>query len=197
MPLSDPAGREPIHTRTVTCRGYRRADGLWDIEGHLTDIKSYDFRNDHRGTIESGDPIHEMWIRVTLDESFTIRDIEAATDKSPYGLCPSITPAYDQLKGLTIGGGFNRKLKERLGGVHGCTHLTELMGPIATTAFQTIFPILARERGMRLEHSGEDRKKGPPPLLNSCHAFASDSEIVRRHWPEHYTGPDKGETEAA
>ena len=39
MPLSPAAPREHIHTRTVTCRGYRRKDGLWDIEGHLVDVK--------------------------------------------------------------------------------------------------------------------------------------------------------------
>ncbi|MBO6784243.1 MAG: DUF2889 domain-containing protein, partial [Alphaproteobacteria bacterium] len=45
MPLSPPAEREHIHTRTVECAGYRRTDGLWDIEGHLTDVKTYTFEN--------------------------------------------------------------------------------------------------------------------------------------------------------
>ena len=26
-----------------SCTGYRRADGLWDVEGHLTDVKTYAF----------------------------------------------------------------------------------------------------------------------------------------------------------
>ncbi len=187
MPLSPPAKREPIHTRTVECRGYRRADGLWDIEGHLTDVKTYAFHNDERGTIEPGDPIHEMWLRITLDDRFTIVDIEAATDKSPYHVCPAIAPAYATLKGLSIASGFTRKVKERLGAVHGCTHLSELLGPMATTAFQTIYPILAREHGRRLEHTGEQPQK-LPPLVNSCHAFASDGPIVGRLWPKFYTG---------
>ena len=45
MPLSPPAPREPIHTRAIDLRGYRREDGLWDIEGHLTDVKCYDFES--------------------------------------------------------------------------------------------------------------------------------------------------------
>jgi hypothetical protein len=44
MPLSTSADREPLHTRSITCRGYRRADGLWDIEGHLRDVKDYSFQ---------------------------------------------------------------------------------------------------------------------------------------------------------
>ena len=46
MPLPDPVPREPLHTRRVECRGYRRADGLWDIEGHLVDTKAYPFANE-------------------------------------------------------------------------------------------------------------------------------------------------------
>lgn len=60
MPLSPPAAREHIHTRRVECQGFRRADGLWDIEGHLTDVKTYSFHNDDRGTMEPGDPIRNV-----------------------------------------------------------------------------------------------------------------------------------------
>ena len=68
-----------------------------------------------------------------------------------------------------------------LGGVHGCTHLVELLGPVATTAFQTIFPIKSRRKDAHA-----DGKK--PPMLDSCHALATDGEIVRLHWPRFYTG---------
>lgn len=34
MPLPLAASRERIHDRHVHCAGYRRRDGLWDIEGH-------------------------------------------------------------------------------------------------------------------------------------------------------------------
>lgn len=42
MPLSPPEPREHIHSRDIILRGYRREDGLWDIEAHLTDTKTYD-----------------------------------------------------------------------------------------------------------------------------------------------------------
>ena len=56
MPLSPPEDREPIHHRRIDCRGYRRKDGLWDIEGHLTDVKSDPFPNTFRGEIKPGEP---------------------------------------------------------------------------------------------------------------------------------------------
>ena len=39
MPLSPPPERELLHSRDIVLRGYRRADGLYDIEAHLTDTK--------------------------------------------------------------------------------------------------------------------------------------------------------------
>ncbi len=40
MPLSaDSPSRIRKHTRSVRFEGYARADGLWDIEAHLTDVK--------------------------------------------------------------------------------------------------------------------------------------------------------------
>ena len=187
MPLSASADREHIHTRNVECRGYRRADGLWDVEGHLTDVKAYPFTNDFRGTITPGEPLHDMWLRVTVDDTLTIVAAEAVTDNGPYHLCGDITPNFQRLVGLSIRPGFTRKVRENLGGVHGCTHLVELLGPMATTAFQTIYPMLMREKSERGEEapSGEKRR---PALLNSCHAYASDGEIVKRHWPDFYTG---------
>ena len=138
-PLPEPAApRTHIHTRRVVCQGYRRDDGLWDIEGHLTDVKSYLFHTSCRGDIEPGDPLHGMWMRLTVTDRFEVVDIEAVIEKSPFVVCGGVSADYKQLVGLTIGAGWNRAIKERLGGVRGCTHLTELLGPIATTAFQTI-----------------------------------------------------------
>jgi hypothetical protein len=187
MPLPPPAAREDIHTRRVTCRGYRRADGLWDVEGHLSDVKAYAFPNEHRGgRIEPGDPLHDMALRLTVDDKLVIRKVEACIDKGPYGICNAVAPAFEKLEGLRIGPGFGKKTKELLGGVHGCTHLVELLGPMATTAFQTVYPILARERAAAGEPDKPERQR--PALLNSCHVYASDGELVRRRWPDFYTG---------
>ncbi|MCW2245506.1 hypothetical protein M2352_001097 [Azospirillum fermentarium] len=189
MPLPSPAPRTHIHARTVRLDGYRRADGLWDIEGHLTDVKSYGFDTEQRGHIEPGDPIHDLWIRVTIDDHFTIHAVDAATVKAPFTTCGGILPNFQRLVGLTIGRGWTRAVKERVGGTEGCTHLAEIMGPVATTAFQTIYPLLAREKAERAKAEGRPvRYKGRPPLLDMCHMFRSDGDLVRRHWPDHYTG---------
>ena len=141
MPLSPPASRETLHRRLIDMHGYRRADGLFDIEGHLEDTKTYPFGNLDRGTIEPGVPLHGMWLRLTVDEDLVIVACEAATDFSPYSVCPQAAPNFAALEGVRIGPGFTRAVKERVGGVHGCTHLREMLAQMATVAFQTIYPV--------------------------------------------------------
>ena len=156
MPLSPPIGRQHLHTRRVVCQGFFRDDGLWDIEGRITDEKTYDHSNEWRGALGPGDFVHDMSIRLTLDHKFTIVDVEAVTDKSPYQICGDIAPDFKKLIGLRIGGGFHRAVRERLGGVHGCTHIVELLGPVATTAFQTVSSGKARELNRAHRAKGGD-----------------------------------------
>ncbi|MBN9086185.1 MAG: DUF2889 domain-containing protein [Reyranella sp.] len=198
MPLSPPVGRQHLHTRKVTCQGFYRDDGLFDIEGRITDEKTYEHANEWRGPLKPGDHVHDMSIRLTLDHRFTIVDVEAVTDSSPYRICGDITPNFKKLIGLRIGAGFTRAVRERLGGVHGCTHLVELLGPVATTAFQT-----AGSRKVQELQTAHRLKIGKPPaphdpakpqrrphMIDNCHAWASDGAVTKRWVPQFYTGPD-------
>jgi len=182
MPLSPPVAREPLHRRQVECRGYRRQDGLWDIEGHIVDTKAYSFPNAFRGEILAGEPLHGMWVRLTIDDNMVVQDIEAVTDYAPYRPCPDITPNFKKLKGLRIAPGWNQAVKDRLGGVEGCTHLVELLGPVATTAYQTMV-------SLRMKKLSETPANKRPAVLDTCHAYKSDGEVVRERWPAFYTGP--------
>ncbi len=184
MPLSKPDGRELLHARDITIRGYRRSDGRYDIEAHLVDTKSYSFPNEDRGTIPAGEPLHDMWVRLTVDEDLTITASEATTMHGPYAICPGAAPGFSRLAGLKIGRGFLRAAAERVGGVAGCTHLRELLQQLGTTAIQTLYTSRVRKE------QGHDRAARPPTLLNTCYAYAADGPVVRRRWPEFYTGPD-------
>lgn len=207
MPLSPPVARQQLHTRRVVCQGFFRDDGLWDIEGRITDEKSYEHANEWRGALAPGDFVHDMSIRLTLDHKLTIVDVEAVTDKSPYRICGDVAPDFKKLIGLRIGGGFHREVRARLGGVHGCTHIVELLGPVATTAFQTVSSRKAQEldRAHREKMGTLPAKTGAAPtrprrkphMIDNCHAWASGSEVVKRWVPDFYTGPDAEAVRAA
>ncbi len=187
MPLSKPVAREHLHTRSITYQGYKRGDELWDIEGHLIDTKTYSIDNSWRDKISSGEPIHEMLIRVTIDDNFLIKDVEAATENSPFEMCPNITPNYKSLIGIVMGAGWRQKIRQKVGGVSGCTHITELLFPMATVAIQTIGPFKASAKKNRIALTDESESKRPF-VLNSCHAWSTDSAVVKEHEPDFYTG---------
>ncbi len=191
MPLPEPADREPVHKRQVVCRGYRRKDGLWDIEGHLIDVKDYTFTGHIRGEVPAGDPIHDMWIRLTIDDDFMVQEIHVAVHKSPYPICPMVIPNFQRLKGIPIARGWRRAVRERLGGTQGCTHLVEMLAPLATAAFQTIYPLQSRQAGMDIATSPNDTKR--PMLLGTCHAYAETSPVVKELMPSHHKEPKSDE----
>ena len=186
MPLPQGAPRKHLHTRGIDYRGYEREDGLWDIEAHMTDTKTYAFKNNWRGEIEVGEPLHEMLLRVTIDDEFVIKDVVAVTDNSPFRMCPQITDAYKSLIGIRMGPGWRKAIRMKVGGVRGCTHLTELLFPLATVAMQTLWPMLNK----RQDKTPEDQKQGGkrPGILDTCHAWSSDSPVVRKNAPKYYTG---------
>ncbi len=181
MPLPEPAPRKHSHSRVVTFTGYEREDGLFDIEGHLVDTKTYSFSNVDRGTIEAGEPIHNMRLRLTVDEEMVIKEAMACIDDSPFNLCDTIAPAFQILEGMQIGPGWNKRTREKLGGIKGCTHLVEMLAPLATATYQTLYPILKRRRETQPE---DERDK--PSMIDGCHAMDSSGPLVKERWPEYY-----------
>lgn len=192
MPLSTPVSRKEMHTRVVTCKGYLREDDLWDIEGHMVDTKPYRFENiDRGGHIEAEEPLHGMWVRLTINDQMRVMNAEASIDYSPYSHCPKISPDYKKLIGLSMGLGWNKQVRILFRGTSGCTHLTELLGPMATTAFQTVFS--GRNEGKKIEGKAEMgiQPNERPALLNSCHSYAPSSPVILRHWPDYYDGDER------
>ena len=182
MPLSKAANRRHIHTRDIRCDAYQRDDGLWDIEGVITDTKSYSFDNRDRDGVAAGEPVHQMRVRLTIDEELVVQSAEAVTEAAPFNMCGNIAPDYSQLAGLRIGPGWRKNVIGRLGGTKGCTHISDLvLGPLPVTAFQAVIPA-RRER----EKEPADGKR--PSTLDTCHALAATSPVIKWRWPEFYEG---------
>lgn len=177
MPLPPPVTRQRLHLRAVSYEGHARADGLFDIEARITDTKDHDYAL-MSGVKRPGEPIHDMWIRVTIDRRFIIHAIEVRTDAMPYpGGCDRIEGAYRKLVGASLVDGFRKALHDSLGGVRGCTHLNELFAYLPTAAVQTF-------AGLSREIDGERK----PFQLDRCHALETTSETVRHYYPKWYRG---------
>jgi hypothetical protein len=181
MPLPESTvARERLHVRRVTYEGWRRDDGLFDIEARLVDTKDHDYTL-ASGLRPAGEPIHEMVARVTIGRDCVIRALVATSDRVPYhDGCELIAPDYAKLVGCNLLHDFRRTLYERLGGVHGCSHLTELIAFLPTAAMQT-FAGLVRDADPAAVHK--------PYQLDRCHALEHTSETVRRYYPKWYRDP--------
>jgi hypothetical protein len=186
MPLSEGVPRRNhIHTRSLRFEGYRRQDGLYDIEGWLVDVKPMSIQL-ASGEVPAGRHIHEMLIRLTIDRKLNVLAAEAVTDAEPYpGYCETITPDYHRLVGTNLGKGFRKAVSDLLGKVRGCAHLNEMLGQFPTAAIQTLAG----------EQRDTDDTHGKPFQLDRCHALDTHGEGVRRYYPRWYRGVKTGTTE--
>ena len=175
MSLPDPVSRRHLHTRTIKCEGFERDDGLYDIEAQIIDAKAYATDEPYRGHRPTGAHVHDMQVRLTLDRGMTVREIAVITNHAPYDVCPSVAPGYQALIGAKVGAGWRAAVAAAVGRTKGCTHITELLMPMATVAFQTM----------------GNWKPGPPDgqkphFIDGCKAWAADGPVVQRLFPMHY-----------
>jgi len=184
MSLPAPAPRRHMHTRAIRFEAYEREDGLWDIEGFMVDTKTYAVKEPYRGHRPAGAHVHDMALRLTLDEKMVVRDIEVSTAHAPYEPCFTVGPAFKALVGAQIGSGWRKAINAAVGGVKGCTHLKELMISAATVAYQAMgrWP---READVPVA----DKPATPaekPYFLDGCRAWDTSGEVTRRLYPLHF-----------
>ncbi len=190
MALSAPAPRRAMHTRRIVCEGWLRDDGLWDIEASIVDTKAYAYREPERGHREIGSPVHDMSVRLTIDTGMVVRAIEVSMNQHPYQVCLGAPPAFQGLVGQRVGPGWRKAVQACVGGVRGCTHVRELLFPMATVAFQTLsgWPVDdGTDQPVRVD--GESTG-----FLDGCTAWDRRGEMVARLYP-HWALPARGEGE--
>lgn len=175
---SEGVAREELHFRRIDMRGFRRSDGLFEVEGRVVDRKSHDFIPASAGrAVRADEPVHDMGVRLVFDSAMVVQEVQTFTDAAPYDMCPEGGRALQSLKGVRIAAGWSGEVRSRLGGARSCTHLMELLMPLATTAIQTVIA-LRMSQPEPLDDAGRPRK------IDSCYAYAADGELVARRWPQ-------------
>lgn len=174
LPAASPS-RQLKHSRRFDIRIYSRDDGLWEVDATLDDVKTRDVELGG-STRRAGDPVHEMQLRLVVDRTLTIVAAGSDTRWMPYaGICDDHGEAYGKLVGLNLARGFRRALLDRLAGVRGCTHLSELAQVLPTAVIQAFAGEVIDTRG----HDGDSQ----PFQIDRCHALRADGEAVRLHYP--------------
>jgi Protein of unknown function (DUF2889) len=171
--------RQLKHTRRIDVQIYARGAGLWEVDAVITDVKTRD-ADLANGVRRAGDPIHDMLLRLVIDEGFNVLEAGSDTRAMPYpGECDQLGDVYGRLVGLNLLKGFRFAVLERLGGVAGCTHLTELAQVLPTAVVQAFAGDVINTRG-----DGVNAKQ--PFQLDRCHALRTDGSVVRSYYPRWY-----------
>ena len=176
--LPDPAPREAICTRSIVCRSFRRDDGLIDIDGRFIDTRPFEYDSDFRGVCAAGSALHQMQLRLSVDRSRHIQAVASAMPATPYEGCAEVNPNFQRVVGLSIGRGFRKALRERLGGVEGCTHVLALLDVMAAAAVQAF-----------ASSNYAPRQPGQPEpvrvwkleaLVDTCHSYRTGGVVMQR-----------------
>ena len=138
-PLSVEVTRQEMHSRLIDMRGWGQSDGPYEVEGRVVDRKPHEFKSPNGfKVVPAGEPIHDMGVKLVFDSEMLVREVSTFTAAAPYGDCLSAGQTIQTLKGLRIGAGWGAEVRKRLGREQSCTHLMELLFPMATVALQTL-----------------------------------------------------------
>jgi hypothetical protein len=178
MTLPPPAPQRQLkHHRQMDVQVFVREDGLWEVDATLVDTKTRTIQT-VQGPRPPGEPLHDMLLRLVIDRQLNVVAAGAQTRAMPYeGTCGEHGDAYGRLVGLNLGRGFRQGLKERVGGVLGCTHISELAQVLPTAVIQGF-------AGEVIDTRGDDGQQ--PFQIDRCHALRSDGEAVRQFYPRWY-----------
>ena len=180
--------RRPMHTRSIECEGFLRDDGLWEVEAWLRDTKPFTQRADRfRSELKPGDPVHDIGLRLAIDEGMTIREAEAMMRATPYPTCIDVEPILARLIGERIGPGWREAVRRKIGRLVTCTHLMELLGPAVTTLYQTMSHGKKPDGRDSLEN--QQRLGSRPFFIGGCHSWRTDGPVVAAMFPQFATKP--------
>lgn len=179
LPAAAPQ-RQLKHRRQIDVQVFARGDGLWEVDATLSDVKTR-VAQMADGPRAPGTPIHEMLLRLVVNERLDILEAGSETRWMPYaGHCDDHGDAYERLVGLNLLNKFRERLRERVGGVQGCTHITELAQVLPTAVVQAF-------AGEVIDTRGTADGAAKPFQLDRCHALRSGGEVVRLHYPRWHT----------
>lgn len=173
MSVAPPAApRRSLHLRRITCEAFEREDGLLDVEGLLIDTKPTPLQLVTGRHIDPGSAIHQMRVRLTVNRDRWIVAASAYSESYPYSECEEAEAAYRKLVGLRVEPGFTRQVKQLFRGEAGCTHISELIPPMATTLFQVLWA--------DSDFASSSAAASSP--VGACHGLRLDSQVVRTYF---------------
>jgi hypothetical protein len=170
VPQVDP---DLLYDRIVRTRA-RVVDGQVVVSGWLTDETL-----GPTGYIR----VHDMGLDITCSfDSLTITDVVARMNRHPHGTCPLVLSDMEFMVGMTIGPGFLKDLRSRMGGTRHCNHLytvAQAVGQVAALTFAARLVHADPRLGEvpAIDHFAEVVAQAPT-VINSCRIWREDGAVV-------------------
>jgi len=153
---------KPVHTRKVEINAFDVGDHQVLVEGELLDTRPVG-------------SIHHLFARIRVQgPDLTITHVDAEMKRIPREGCPEALPAVQKLSGLRIISGYTQRVKDLIGDVKGCSHLTSLFLTMGPVAVQGYFAAYGRKGAPRTPDNPAFAR-----VLNSCHVWREDGPYVR------------------
>ena len=140
-----------------------------------------------RGELKPGDPVHDIGLRLAIDDSMTIREAEAMMRATPYPTCIEVEPILAAPGRRTGRSGLARTgaAQDRpAGDLHASD---ELLGPAVTTLYQTMSHGKNPEGRDTLKN--QQRFGERPFFIGGCHSWRTDGPVVAAMFPQFATKP--------
>lgn len=136
MSLLDGKNKKKIHNRNIEITTYSWDDDHVLVVGEFREQRDVEFVNQLSEQVKPG-VYHNMIIELLVStEAMTIEEVEISLPQLPREDCPAIYNSLDGIKGMQIGRGFSRAIRQMAGGAKGCTHLNTLLLAMAPAVLQ-------------------------------------------------------------
>jgi Protein of unknown function (DUF2889) len=162
--VSEPDEPVALHKRSVAYEAFTAGPDELRIVGTFRDERPWSPDAPPRGVL------HEMTLEVSVRVSDrTITAARSRMSAFPHAECPAIAPAFADLVGLQLRGGFGRAVNERFVGVRGCAHLHELARGLGPAAVQALISWQSRAR----TQAGAEQTTPSTGTRDTCHVWAA------------------------
>ena len=168
--------REKIHERNLDINCYILKDNLFEIEAKIIDKKPFSTISNYDFDRGANEPIHDMTLTITINKDFKIVNAKAIMLTPAHDSCHPASNNYKDLIGIKIEPGWLKKIKEKIPANQGCTHLTEMLQQIGTTAFQGVF-------GLKLASklNQESTKSFSGNFIDTCYGLRIDGYLHKKN----------------
>jgi hypothetical protein len=166
----------PIHQRAITIKTFEIDDDSLVIEGTLIDDRLCKTFIYLLSQIVDPKTVHHIIVRMGLSvPDLIIRSINTDMHEVPHEACRDLIHVGDKLVGVSLTQGFNKNIKQVLGGINGCLHLYNLLLSMRSAAFQGFFAYCSRvqeDGSLRQPYFDESL------IMNSCHVWSESGPFA-------------------